>query len=54
MTLYRVVSEVSLRLAPGGCGYHSIERAIMQSFRMAFAFHGEPQDAPRQLVRLHG
>ncbi len=25
----------------------------MQSFRIAFAFHGEPQDAPRQLVRLH-
>jgi hypothetical protein len=22
----------------------------MQSFRIAFAFHGEPQDAPRQLI----
>jgi hypothetical protein len=45
-------AAVSPRLAPGGCGYQAIERAIMQPFRIAFAFHGEPQDAPRQLVRL--
>ena len=31
----------SVRLAPSGCRYHT------------FAFHSEPQDTPRQLVRLH-
>jgi hypothetical protein len=30
-----------------------LERAIMQLYWIAFAFHGEPQDITRQLVWLH-
>ena len=40
-------------LAPGSCRYQAFERAIMQLYRIAFAFHGKPQDIARQLVWLH-
>jgi hypothetical protein len=45
--------ELSACLAPSGCRYQPFERAVMQSHGVTLAFHGEPQDAARQLVRLH-
>src|ERR1700751_2445225 len=45
--------ELSACLAPSGCRYQPFERAVMQSHGVTLAFHGEPQDAARQLDRLH-
>src|SRR5947208_1902284 len=45
--------KLSACLAPSGCRYQPFEHAVMQSHGVTLAFHGEPQDAARQLVRLH-
>src|SRR6516225_995547 len=45
---------VSASLAPRGRGYQAFERVVVQPHRIALAFHSKPQDATRQLVRLHG
>jgi hypothetical protein len=49
-----LVLATATSLAPSGHGYHAFERMVVQSYWIAFAFHGKPQDTPRQLVRFHG
>jgi hypothetical protein len=44
---------LSACFALSGRRYQPFERAVMQSHGVALAFRGQPQDAARQLVRLH-
>src|SRR6516164_8474077 len=53
MDFHVLMFATATMLAPRGRRYHGFKRMVAQSHRVTFAFHGKPQDTPRQLVRFH-